>query len=565
MRALTPEIMDLVSPGVVTANEVLTSIQYMPDSNIDRLWRNDIFRHFPKTFAYRLAREYEENFLFDGWQKANAVLQKHWQRCTLNKPPLIANEHDLEQLAKAYAREMRITAATLHNDIEAVIRLYPIVEMYGVMPPALNTPNLTPMGVLRRLWDDQWWLRQLRKAHARHYEAEAIRFGCVHQYAGVYLSDSMLAKYRERKTRNRRILSRMVAINDSDQMFMLEDLIAKGVSNPVNRRNELMCRLAGFDQIADDLGHVAEFYTITCPSRMHARLAESGKENPKYDGSTPRESQSHISTVWKRIRAKLKRDGIEVYGFRVTEPHQDGTPHWHLLVFSHPNNIPKIREIMRHYALETDGDEPGARKHRFKYEPIDKTKGSAVGYIAKYVSKNIDGHAIEEDNEAKLDAKSAAERVTAWASIWGIRQFQQFGGAPVTLWRELRRAKSETPEGVLQQAFEAADSGNWAQFLKILGGAAPKRKEIPIQLAKEETNTLDKYGDLRPPLIVGVRHQTQLMKTRIHQWRIVSTKDLDRLYTANPEAATAADGHTNARASGRRVAGSGEAALEFCQ
>ncbi len=70
-----------------------------------------------------------------------------------------------------------------------------------------------------------------------------------------------------------------------------------------------------------------------------------------------------------------------------------------------------------------------------------------------------------------------------------------------------------------------------------MGGAAPKRKEIPIQLAKEETNTLDKYGDPRPPLIVGVGHQTQLLKTRIHQWRIVSTKELERLYPVSPEAA----------------------------
>ncbi|MCX8578836.1 replication endonuclease, partial [Gilliamella sp. B2717] len=66
--------------------------------------------------------------------------------------------------------------------------------------------------------------------------------------------------------------------------------------------------------------------------------------------------------------------------------------------------------IMRTYALDEDGDEPGAQENRFKFVDIDKQRGSATGYIAKYISKNIDGYQLadEVDDETGQNLRDIA-------------------------------------------------------------------------------------------------------------------------------------------------------------
>lgn len=95
-------------------------------------------------------------------------------------------------------------------------------------------------------------------------------------------------------------------------------------------------------------------------------------------------------------------------------------------------------EVVQQHAHADNPDETGTKEHRFRTEFIDRAKDSATGYVAKYISKNVDGHGLSGAEECA--STSGPERVRAWASTWGIRQFQQVGGPPVGLWREFRRA-----------------------------------------------------------------------------------------------------------------------------
>lgn len=375
-------------------------------------------------------------------------------------------------------------------------------------------------GAKKRLKCPQWWRRVLRKTMGREVERIAIDLGFVHRRAGCYASDETVSRRKQQKARNRALLASIVAVNESGQEYSLEALAELGVSNPAIRRGELMTRIAGFETLAQNLGHVGEFYTITAPSRFHARLSKSGEENPKYAGATPREAQQYLCGIWAKARAALHRLDIRLYGFRVAEAHHDGAPHWHLLVFMAPDQMTAVRAVLEKYALAEDGREAGAVENRFKAVAIDRSRGTAAGYIAKYISKNIDAHGVDVDLEGN-EAKSGAVRVDAWASCWGIRQFQQIGGAPVSVWRELRRLEPGTTDSAIDRATRAADRADWAGFLMVMGGATAKRKDAPIGMWKQFADRPGRYGSLGAVVMGLVEYETGAAeKTRVHVWEI---------------------------------------------
>jgi hypothetical protein len=190
-----------------------------------------------------------------------------------------------------------------------------------------------------------FWKRQIRAVHSRLAERGAIIAGRVHNRAGLYASDDQVKRTIQRKRRSAQVLANQLVINELGQEYSLADLAALSPANPLIRRAELMVRLRGFETIAKQQGHVCDFFTITCPGSYHPRLSKSGQLNPNYQpGIGPREAQAHLQKVWSRARAKLHRKGIRMCGFRVAEPHHDGTPHWHMVLFFNEADRRDIRK-----------------------------------------------------------------------------------------------------------------------------------------------------------------------------------------------------------------------------
>ncbi|MBH0074659.1 replication endonuclease [Pseudoalteromonas sp. SWYJ118] len=442
-----------------------------------------------------------------------------------------------------------------------------------------NLPTECYEIALLKMQCDKWWARQLKTLRKQFLELLEIATGQVgkdlyhdkkskkpkRRGISPYSSKQAQREFSFAQASGRQFLEMMELQSSDGDVIDLIEAVKSGMANPANRRNELMLRIRETEELADEMGYVAMFYTITCPARFHANANT-------WDGSTPKDAQNYLTTTWARARSKLNRRDLKYFGVRVVEPHADGCPHWHMMLFMPKNKLQEINAILRWYFIQEDKTElynrygpeltrakvfnkfvdinthgthiktveacvkyrAGTEKsHLFKLykqkrtkwgfakkkanevaiqrnkeeaekakaekrEPkkfkaknhkaptkfyrtfsprfdavkLDKSKGSAASYIAKYISKNIDGYMLNDhvDADTGENLQEQANPVLAWASTWNIRQFQFQGSPSVTVYRELRRMRTAVKDEVIEPIRYAADTANWKDYVKLQGG-----------------------------------------------------------------------------------------------
>lgn len=436
-------------------------------------------------------------------------------------------DRDICQLAERRAELMqqRIAAVTEPMNPEA-FRAWLLDQVR-----ALDADNLPELqcgagsladqlaGIIARVQCPLWWRRKLRRAVVRKRETEAMQAGEVGQRRQWYCTDDTVRRRVEQGVRNAAILEATEIETADGEVITLAEAAAASVANKAIRRGELMTRIRGCEELAEAFGMVGIFTTNTCPSRFHP--TSGGARNPKHDGSTPREAQQWLCKTWARARAALQRAKLAVFGFRVAEPHADACPHWHMLLWTLPDQVEAVEAVLRRYWLADSGTEAGAAEHRFKCKRMEK--GGASGYVAKYIAKNVDdagavaaeGH-YEDDARLVAEAqgelfRNPAKRVEAWAAAWGIRQFQAIGQPPVTVWRELRRIKLEGLAGAsdrIVRAWQAAhrhgeQRADWARYVVAQGGLMKGRAYL-VHVAKRLQEQEGRYERREVERPIGV-------------------------------------------------------------
>lgn len=440
------------------------------------------------------------------WFHGNTYLRENVAAYSDNVLPLTATLDDIRRCAAQRAAEALALVERL-TDTELILEaLKGMCARWRVELPAVERTG----GIIARMIDPGWWGRRLRIEHGKATEAQAIRLGLVNARRDKYISEESVRRVEAQNTRNAAITARTYLANEDGEIFALADLIDKSISNKAIRRGELMLRMRGMEEVGEECGCAVDFVVITAPSRFHAVRAD-GSENEKYDGSTPLDCRDYFQAQWQRCRAWLARRGIDYYGMRTVEAHQDGTAHWNIMVFLRdPSRLKEWRQgVTRYFLLNENPNERGAAQRRLRFERVTKEKGGAAAYIAKYISKNIDGVGLETDL-AGDPILTTTRRVEAWTKTWRIRQFQPIGGgARVSVWRELRRINEAATAGAPEtfvRAWRAAQRikgeteeldkrADYAEFIRACGGPWIKRKDARLWLHKEEQEGVGRYGD----------------------------------------------------------------------
>ena len=468
---------------------------------------------------------------------ANSLLDCGYWRCCDDDDALISH-------AEAQADHINRIRIKAGDESEAYLAGERRLYRHGLPMPDADTLR----GQLARMCCSIWWRRQLRRLNARRMEQAQRVLGKVHDRAGEYVSQQGFVRRRAQHTRNARLLEATTATNQVGQEYTLAELAELGMANPDNRRAEMMMRVNETEREAQRLGHVGVFVTITCPSRYHAVRKGTATHNGKWlhgGAPDPRVAQRYLQKQWDKARAFLGRRGVGSYGLRVVEPHHDGCPHWHMVLWCEPQNVGVVLGVLRRYAVAEDWEEIAPKcdeegklaepeykalkreRMRFDAKLMKTEKGySAAAYIIKYVSKNVNGQqqpgARDKETGKMMDAM--APRIEAWAATWGVRQFQFFGLPSVQVWRELRRLRDadylrqwdqeRDPSGsamvLMQSLREAADESQWGEYMRLMKGPMRRRDERPAHawtITKTSTRGAQtgRYGEpLKAPLGVVV-------------------------------------------------------------
>jgi len=412
---------------------------------------------------------------------------------------------------------------------------------------------------LLKMQCEKWWKRKLKRYRLHVLEWLEIATGNVSKASkSPYASKNCRAEYKARQQSCADWIQLMeltgLCFNEDTNSFFentikLEDAVKSGMANPENRRNELMLRMRSMEEYADELGHIGMFYTLTAPSAYHAN-------SDHWNGSSPKDTNNYFTKMWSKVRAKLNRLGLEYYGIRVSEPHADGTPHWHMALFMKPEHQQAVTAIMRKHAITEDVNELHARyanreslfksykkarqvwgllksqgkkvkepykfyrtfSPRFTAVKIDRAHGSATSYIAKYISKNIDGFAVGDhvDEETGEPISQSINPVAAWASNWNVRQFQFQGSPSVTVYRELRKINTPLHDKEMTELRYAADRGDFKAFIKAMGGMN-KGKDATLKTLYEKIPESTEYNEMAVK-VKGVTSANVSGISRTVQW-----------------------------------------------
>ncbi|MES9910747.1 MAG: replication endonuclease [Candidatus Thiodiazotropha sp.] len=399
-----------------------------------------------------------------------------------------------------------------------------------------------------RMRDNNWWRKQLIAEKYRKHEMLQYKKGLVgdkHEYSYEYASPLTVKRRNIQREKGQEYLHGTY-ITDGIRSFKLSDV----ARSEKDKFFDLLNKIDGIDVLAKERGMVSFFITLTLEEEWHPN-PKYKKKGHSWNGKSPKQAQDELAFRWKKIRESLKNSGLlakEYPNFRVVEPHKDGCPHWHVLVWIKKENLEKLkRPVKKWFPIERKFKNNKGEWETFYQADIreikkkkgDKNSAKPSSYVQKYLWKNIgneDNLEIDKNNKIELE-NNTVERVDAWRGVWRLRAYQ-IGGIPRNargVWSKLRKLK-KSPNDDFRKLWKIAKKGCFASFLKEM-------ELMNINAVKNEKE--NKYGEVVNNYI-GIQTKDSEIITKTGEWKLtreapLTYKNFEIMHTVNSSIPRAAD------------------------
>jgi hypothetical protein len=349
----------------------------------------------------------------------------------------------------------------------------------------------------------KWFMQRLTR-HARQcVDYLSHLAGDIGKYGSPIVSERVLDSRTDQLEFQAAFARTHVMVSDSNDGGRDIVPFAAAAASARKRASKCYVQLKGLQEMCSALGLAGFFVTLTLPASFHPNPSNGRKS---WDGATPREAHNELQARWRSLQRRMNENGGKFYGVRVEEPHEDGCPHWHALLYIQPHREVDLRR--RIAAIFGNGIAADV-------EPIDPLKGSGASYLMKYILPwYIDlPDSLDRSCEQAPQEKSAkARRYDAHRATWGGRSIQFFDvPGSSTVWDQLRRIQPKSEAYSLlgdagQQLHHAATTNDYGGFLLLLMGLRSNKTPVKV---------LYRHG-----VAAGIVINDQEIWTKTRSWRI---------------------------------------------
>lgn len=246
-------------------------------------------------------------------------------------------------------------------------------HQYGVHLRVNKKHNLN--GISERLQDVVFWRKIVHKKADTSRERQEVLSGKVGHHGQKYCSDLTLRILEEREELTNRKLQQLSKTQHGANPMSLDEITEA-------RNNKKYLLALALLEVAKFRGFKTFFLTITCPSIFHSPEAHSKVSSAEgiYEAA-----YRFLTEFWGSLSATLRSNftpHVDYFGLRATEVHEDGCPHYHIVLLCSPTVEPLLRKKL---------------SKLFNEDPL-----RPADHFEKYSHEILKEHDQENHNERKL-------------------------------------------------------------------------------------------------------------------------------------------------------------------